>query len=548
MQETTGQQHAARQDDGTPLPGAPDGAERLPDAVRAPVRSAAARLIAYGGPDAVRIEEVPVPAPAAGQVLVHVRAAGLNALDWKLREGYLRDAMPLALPATLGLELAGQVVGVGAGVSRFAAGDRVMGLVGGPGTYADYVAADAALLARTPDALSDVEAAALPVAALTAAQALDAGGLRAGQTVLIHGAAGAVGGFAVQLAKARGATVVATASASSRAHVLALGADTAIDYRAERFEARVRDVALVLDLVGGDVPARSWSVLAPGGALVSTVVPDIAAQAPEGRRGEFLMMRPDAEALAALADAVARGALRSTIAETVAPAALSAAIERTRTGHAPGKLVLDAGAGFAAAAIGDAAAVADTSDEDTSNDDTADDAARAYPPVPPDDPQRALAIARPETDSTLPHVGIGSGTYTILLSGRDTAGRYSLIDMLVPAGGGPPPHRHDFEEMFTVLDGEVVFTFRGDPIVVRRGETINVPANAPHTFRNASDAPARLLCMCAPAGQEDMFLEIGVPVATRTSAPPPPDPATRAAALAKALALAPKYRSEFLLP
>ena len=488
----------------------------------APAQPAAARLMAYGGPDEVRIEAVPVPAPAAGQVLVRVRAAGLNGLDWKIREGYLRDAYPLPLPATLGIELAGEVVGVGDGVSRFAAGDRVMGALGGPGAYADYVAADAALLVRTPDALSDVEAAALPVAVLTASQALAAGGPRAGQTVLIHGAAGAVGGFAVQLAKAGGATVIATASAGSRAHVLALGADTVIDYRAERFEEHVRDVDLVLDLVGGDVPARSWEVLAGGGVLVSTVVPDVAAHAPAGTRGEFLMMRPDADALASLAEAVASGALRSTIAETVAPGELGAAIERTRTGHAPGKLVVDAGAGFGAAPV--------------------------YPPVPPDDPARALAVARPDADGTLPHLGIGSGTYTILISGRDTAGRYSLIDMLVPPGGGPPPHRHDFEEMFTVLEGEVALTFRGETMVLRGGETVNVPANAPHSFRNASDAPARLLCMCAPAGQEEMFLEIGVPVPTRTSVPPPPDPATRAAALAKALALAPKYRSEFLPP
>jgi quercetin dioxygenase-like cupin family protein len=269
------------------------------------------------------------------------------------------------------------------------------------------------------------------------------------------------------------------------------------------------------------VPARSWAVLAPGGTLLSTVVPDVAAQTLEGRRGAFLRMRPDADALAALADAVARGELRSTIAEVVAPDALGAAIERTHTGHAPGKLVVDVGAGFAAAV--------------------------AYPPLPPDDPRRALTVVRPETDDTLPHVGIGTGTYTILLTGRDTAGRYALIDMLVPPGGGPPPHRHDFEEMFTVLEGEVAVTFRGETMVLRRGETINVPANAPHFFRNISDAPARLLCLCAPAGQEEFFLETGVPLATRTSAPPPPDPATRAAAIAKAVALAPRYRSELLL-
>lgn len=234
---------------------------------------------------------------------------------------------------------------------------------------------------------------------------------------------------------------------------------------------------------------------------------------------------------------MARGTLRSTIAEVVAPEVLGAAIERTRTGHAPGKLVVDVGAGFAAAVVGDAAATPDAAK-----------VAPAYPPIPPDDPRRTLAVARPDTDNSLPHVGIGTGTYTILLSGRDTAGHYALIDMLVPPGGGPPPHRHDFEEMFTVLEGEIAATFRGETTVVRRGETINVPANAPHYFRNVSDAPARLLCLCAPAGQEDMFLEIGVPVATRTTAPPPADPAARAAAAAKALALAPKYRSEFLPP
>ena len=168
--------------------------------------------------------------------------------------------------------------------------------------------------------------------------------------------------------------------------------------------------------------------------------------------------------------------------------------------------------------------------------------------LPADDRSREMTVARPETDPALPHVAVVGNVYTILVSGRQSGGRYALIDMHVPPGGGPPPHRHDFEEMFTVLEGEVAVTFRGETMVVHRGETINVPANAPHAFRNVSDAPARLLCMCAPAGQENMFLEIGVPLATRTSAPPPPDPAARAAAVAKALALAPKYRSEFLTP
>ena len=123
-------------------------------------------------------------------------------------------------------------------------------------------------------------------------------------------------------------------------------------------------------------------------------------------------------------------------------------------------------------------------------------------PIPPDDLSRRLTIARPDEDQGLPHIGLVGDTYTILVAGQDTAGKYTLIDMHVPPGGGPPPHRHDFEEMFTVLDGEVRVTFRGQTFVARAGQTINVPANAPHSFTNASDTPSRLLCMCAPAGQE----------------------------------------------
>jgi quercetin dioxygenase-like cupin family protein len=122
-------------------------------------------------------------------------------------------------------------------------------------------------------------------------------------------------------------------------------------------------------------------------------------------------------------------------------------------------------------------------------------------PVPPDDLSRKLTVARPDTDQGLPHIGLVGDTYTILVTGAETAGKYTLIDMYVPPGGGPPPHRHDFEEMFTVLDGEVLVTFRGQTLVARAGETVNVPANAPHAFTNAGDAPSRLLCMCAPSGQ-----------------------------------------------
>src|SRR5690606_6892039 len=119
--------------------------------------------------------------------------------------------------------------------------------------------------------------------------------------------------------------------------------------------------------------------------------------------------------------------------------------------------------------------------------------------VPPDDLRRHLALARPNSDETLSHLGVVGDTYTLLLTGKDTAGRFCLIDMLVPPGGGPPPHRHDFEEMFSVLEGEIEITFRGAKSVLRTGETANIPSNAPHQFHNASKHPARLLCLCSPA-------------------------------------------------
>src|ERR1700678_3177126 len=139
-------------------------------------------------------------------------------------------------------------------------------------------------------------------------------------------------------------------------------------------------------------------------------------------------------------------------------------------------------------------------------------------PVPPDDLSRRLTVARPDQHQTLPHIGLVGDTYTILVTGEDTAGRYTLIDMHVPPGGGPPPHRHDFEEIFTILAGEIKLTFRAVSAVGKEGETINVPANAPHVFRNVSDRPARLLCLCSPAGQEEFFKEVGIPVAHRTEA------------------------------
>src|SRR5438105_822973 len=146
--------------------------------------------------------------------------------------------------------------------------------------------------------------------------------------------------------------------------------------------------------------------------------------------------------------------------------------------------------------------------------------AQPMSPIPSDDLQRNLVLARPNEDQSLPHIALMGDTYTILLSGDDTDGRYCLIDMMIPPGGGPGPHRHDFEESFTILEGEIEATFRGKKSVVRAGETVNIPANAPHSFTNASKQAVRLLCICAPAGQEELFAQVGVAVAARSTQPP----------------------------
>jgi quercetin dioxygenase-like cupin family protein len=165
------------------------------------------------------------------------------------------------------------------------------------------------------------------------------------------------------------------------------------------------------------------------------------------------------------------------------------------------------------------------------------------PTIPPDDPKRSLMLAQPDN---LPHIGLVGDTYTITVTGEETNGRFCLIDMHIPPGGGPPPHRHDFEETFILLEGEMEATFRGKRSIVRAGDTLHIPANAPHQFHNASAGPVRMLCICSPAGQEKFFLEVGVPVATRTAPPPKLDQKQQAEFIEKVKVLAPKYRTELL--
>jgi mannose-6-phosphate isomerase-like protein (cupin superfamily) len=159
-------------------------------------------------------------------------------------------------------------------------------------------------------------------------------------------------------------------------------------------------------------------------------------------------------------------------------------------------------------------------------------------PIPPDDLTRNLTLAQPDKTESLRHIGLVGDTYTILLAGADTAGRYCVIDMHIPPGGGPLPHRHDFEESFILLEGA--------KSIIKAGDTVNIPANAPHQFHNASSKAVRLLCICSPSGQEDFFLAVGVLVKTRTTPPPKLDAAAQAELKTKVEALAPKYKTELL--
>jgi quercetin dioxygenase-like cupin family protein len=169
-----------------------------------------------------------------------------------------------------------------------------------------------------------------------------------------------------------------------------------------------------------------------------------------------------------------------------------------------------------------------------------------YPPLSPDDLKRNLTVARIDQDKTLPHIGLVGDTHTITITGAETAGRFCVIDMHIPPGGGPPPHRHDFEETFIILEGEVEATFRGQKSIVKAGDTISIPANASHRFQNVSSNPTRLLCICSPAGQEEFFTAVGTPVATRTTPPPKLDEKEQAAFVKKVMELALKNRTELL--
>jgi NADPH:quinone reductase-like Zn-dependent oxidoreductase len=304
---------------------------------------------AHGGPDVLELQEIARPEPAPTEVLVRVAAAGLNPVDWKVREEpWLPDLMGEP-PLILGWDVAGTIEAIGYGVTRFAPGDRVFGMPWFPRlarAYAEYVTAPSRHFARTPDALDDEQAGGLPLAGLTAWQALvDTAGVGEGDRVLIHAAAGGVGHLAVQIAKAHGAHVVGTASAEKHDFLRQLGVDEPIDYAAGPFERAVGDVDVVLDLVGGDdYGLRSLRTLREGGLLIAVPagVTDAVATAAEeqSKRATGLLVEPDAAGLESLAALAAAGRLNVAIEKTFPLAQAGDAHERLQRGRARGKIIL----------------------------------------------------------------------------------------------------------------------------------------------------------------------------------------------------------------
>ncbi|WP_316520090.1 NADP-dependent oxidoreductase [Kitasatospora brasiliensis] len=299
----------------------------------------------YGGPEVLKEIELPVPKPGPGQVLVRVRAAGVNPTDWKgrARKGWFEQP-----PRVLGWDLSGTVEEVGFGVALFQPGDEVFGMLPYPhgvGSHAEYAVGPARAFARKPAGIDHVQAAALPLAALTAYQALvDTADVRPGQHVLVHAAAGGVGHLAVQLAKHLGARVTGTASAAKHDFVRSLGADDMIDYRTVDFRDTVRDVDTALVPLIDETRIRTVDVLRPGGTLVALLPgateDELAAAARRGIRYTPMLVEHDHTGMTAIADLAAKGVLRAHVQEVIPLSEAARAHTLGEEGHVTGKLVL----------------------------------------------------------------------------------------------------------------------------------------------------------------------------------------------------------------
>lgn len=299
----------------------------------------------YGGPEVLREVEIDRPTPGPSEVLVRVRAAGMNPTDWKHRRF---EGLVGRLPMVLGWDVSGVVEAVGMGVTIHQVGDEVFGMLPYPhgvGSFAEFVVAPARALVRKPENIDHVQAGAIPLAALTAWQSLvDAAQVQPGQRVLIHAAAGGVGHLAVQIAKERGAHVIGTASAPKHALLRELGADEAVDYRTQDF-TELAPVDVVLDTMGGETATRSLDVLRPGGQLVTIALTSLPADLPEqaaarGVKLHPLLVEADQQGMGAIRDLVAAGRLRAVIEASFPLAEAAKGHELGDTGHVTGKVVL----------------------------------------------------------------------------------------------------------------------------------------------------------------------------------------------------------------
>ena len=302
----------------------------------------AARIHAFGNADSVLLEDVPMPRPGADDILVRVVASGVNPIEFKIRQGQMGKALGRPLPVTLGWDCAGVVSAVGAQVTRFKVGDAVFAYpeFTRDGSHAEAVAISAAQAALCPKSLSFEQAAAVPMTAQAAWTTLLTAKLQPGERVLVHGAGGAVGHWLVQLAKRAGAHVIATASGDDLARVRALGADQMVDYRSQRFED-VGQVDAVLDLVGGETQARSWSVLGPTGRLVSTVPGPVTTE----RKPSFVFTVPNGEVLGQIGALIDSGELKALAVDTVLPLADIGRVHAMGDAdQLPGKVVLQVSA------------------------------------------------------------------------------------------------------------------------------------------------------------------------------------------------------------
>jgi NADPH:quinone reductase-like Zn-dependent oxidoreductase len=304
----------------------------------------AVRIHEYGVPEVLRYEDAPRPEPGTGEVLVRVHAAALNPIDWKIRAGYVKNWLNYPLPMIPGWDFSGVIDSVGPGAGAWKPGDEVYGRpdISRDGAYAEYIAVRASEIAAKPKCIDHIHSAAIPLAGLTAWQALfETADLKAGQSVLVHAAAGGVGTFAVQLAKWKGAHVAGTASGRNQYLLRDLGVDQPIDYQTTRFEDVVHDVDVVLDSLAGEIRSRSWKVLKKGGILVTLLGQgQLEDAASYGVRGVGILVQPNPAQLSEIAALVDQRKVKPVI-EAVFPLQEAAKAQILgETNRARGKIVL----------------------------------------------------------------------------------------------------------------------------------------------------------------------------------------------------------------